>query len=105
TVFTHRVGNAGQAITAVAVVLVQHRNTLRIHAGNLYEVMHQGSSFLRITGAVVKNVAIRRIIAQQLGTRESTEQQKFIVENGGQDRLGGWRTHIADQRERAALWV
>src|SRR6266481_3015127 len=63
-------GDGIKARIAVAVLLVNHRDRLGLHAADSQKILNDSRRLLRVTGTVIEDVAIRRIASQESGARE-----------------------------------
>ena len=100
-----RLGDAGKSGIAVRILLREHRDLPRLQPAYLDQVTDDGVGFLGIAGAVVEDVAIRRIVAQDIGAGERAEEQHPAFERIGDRHRRRRRADIADDAEHLVLFV
>ncbi len=86
-----------------AVVLGEDCNLLWPDAAHLHQVADDGRRLLEVTGAVVENGAVGRVLAKQRRPGERREEEHLTAEGVGERDRGRRRTDISNEAEDAAL--
>src|SRR5712692_563294 len=89
--------HALEARVAVLVVLGEDGDFPRLDPTYFNQVPHRGGGLLGIACAVVEDVAIRRILAQQGSPGERPEEKHLLLERVGDGDRRGRRAHVADE--------
>ena len=102
---TYGLRHAAEARVAVGVLLRKDRDLAWLQPLHLHQILDGGSGFFGIAGAIVEDVAIRRIAPEQAGTGECTEEDHFAIERIRQGDGGGGRADVADDGKHLVLVI
>ena len=87
------------------ILLREDRDLPRLQPAYLDQVSNDGVGFLNIAGAIIEDVTIRRVVAQDVGAGEGAEEQHLALKRVGDCHHRRRRPDIADDAEHLILFV
>ncbi len=101
----HGLGHAGEPRIAKTVLLREHRDLLRFQAAHFNEIANDGFGLLRVAGAIIEDIAVRRIPPQHGSARVPGVKKHLMFERERSGDRGRGRAEIADKAENLLLFV
>src|SRR5215207_9158087 len=98
-------GHPSEAIVAVGVLLSKDRDLTWPKSPHLDQVAHDSFRFLRIAGAIVEHVTVRRNGPEELCARERSEEQQLVFESVRECDGTRWSSDVADEPQSLVLFV